>query len=326
MLDFRVGQLRSFLALADTLNYARAARALYMAQPTLSGQIKSLEETFDVSLFERTRQGVVLTEAGQKLIVAARRMLQDLERVQLEMTMMEAQTPVRICSSQSGHFEVVPILLRQLAEKNSPLRVEFHSLVPEARREALLKCKVDTLLMVPPIHEEGISYRGMLKETLIAALPAREPYLSMESISVYDFAKETLLLPAAKQCALCQQKSLAVMAKFGLRPDTLEAPIDQNSRMAMIAGGTVVGFAGDSAWNSHFPGVILLPFQEVLSTQLLGVAWRTDDETPALQSLLTVLSTINPPRKNLSRRTPKTDLLGRPTGGDPQFYPTTLSA
>jgi DNA-binding transcriptional LysR family regulator len=301
MLEFRLSQLRSFLVLAETLNYARAARTLYMAQPTLSGQIKSLEEAFGVQLFERTRQHVHLTEAGSKLAVSSRRILQDLERLQTDMSAVELQTPVRVCSSQSGQYELVPQLLRQLAERPQPLRLEFHSLVPEDRLEALLKRKVDALLMVPPSAEEGILYRGIVEERLIAALPAREPFLSMESISIEAFAHETLLLPAAHQCAWCQKNNLAILAKFGLRPPTVEAPIDLNSRMAMIAGGRFVGFVGDSAWNSSFPGVLLLPFKEQVHTQQLGIAWRADDASRGMLDLLASVASVQLPYKRLER-------------------------
>ena len=63
-MDFRIRQLQCFLTLSDLLNYGKTARALYMSQPTITFQIKSLEETFGVKLFERDRQQVRLTDAG----------------------------------------------------------------------------------------------------------------------------------------------------------------------------------------------------------------------------------------------------------------------
>ena len=63
-MDFRIRQLQCFLTLSDLLNYGKTARALYMSQPTITFQIKSLEEAFGVKLFERDRQQVRLTDAG----------------------------------------------------------------------------------------------------------------------------------------------------------------------------------------------------------------------------------------------------------------------
>jgi hypothetical protein len=200
---------------------------------------------------------------------------------------------------------MVPALLQLIGKKYPMTRVEFHSLVPEARREALLKGKVDLLLMVPSIEQVGISYRALVAETLMAALPAREPYLSMDSISVYDFAKETLLLPSVSDCTACHRNNLLVMSKFGLRPATLEAPIDQNSRMAMIAGGSVVGFVGDSARNSRFPGVVLLPFQEEIYSHQLGLAWRTDDVSSSTQAIINAIQAINIRSHVTQRHEPK---------------------
>jgi DNA-binding transcriptional LysR family regulator len=63
-MDFRLRQLQSFLTLAGLLNYGKASQALYVSQPTLTFQIKSLEEALGVKLFERNRHRVTLTDAG----------------------------------------------------------------------------------------------------------------------------------------------------------------------------------------------------------------------------------------------------------------------
>lgn len=63
-MDFRIRQLQCFLTLSRLLNYGKTARELYMSQPTITFQIKSLEETFGAKLFERDRQQVRLTDAG----------------------------------------------------------------------------------------------------------------------------------------------------------------------------------------------------------------------------------------------------------------------
>ena len=63
-MDFRIRQLQCFLTLSELLNYGKTARTLYMSQPTITFQIKSLEEAFGVKFFERDRQHVRLTDAG----------------------------------------------------------------------------------------------------------------------------------------------------------------------------------------------------------------------------------------------------------------------
>lgn len=65
-------QLRSFFAVAQELNFTKAAEWLSIGQPTVTTQVKALEETYDVQLFHRTSQGLVLTEAGSALLVLAR--------------------------------------------------------------------------------------------------------------------------------------------------------------------------------------------------------------------------------------------------------------
>lgn len=90
-MDFRIRQLRCFLTLSDLLHYGRTARALYMSQPTVSIQIKLLEETFGAQLFERDRQSVRLTPAGVAFREHARDILEQVEQAQRSLAIL-AQT------------------------------------------------------------------------------------------------------------------------------------------------------------------------------------------------------------------------------------------
>src|SRR5262245_61308554 len=74
--------LRAFLAVAETLHFSRAAAQLGVSQPTLSQQVKRLEEQLGLTLFRRTSRRVQLTNAGQALMVGARRVLTDLEQAE----------------------------------------------------------------------------------------------------------------------------------------------------------------------------------------------------------------------------------------------------
>lgn len=291
-MDFRLCQLRSLITLAETLNYAKASRVLFMAQPTLSVQIKSLEEDFQVKLFDRSRQKVQLTEAGRHLVDLAKQILQDVERARIQMSKMEASKPLRVCSSQAGNYEVLPKLIRQMSDRFPDTQLEFQSMVPAERIEALRSHKVDVLVMVSPMYGEGISFELLRTESMVAIVPDREPYRSMEEISIYDFANQPLLTVSDRECSHCRQFNIDLLARFGLQAELVEAPIDSNAQMAMIAGGKAVGFSGESSENVRFPGIIRLPFKERVPCSKLGVAWRTGDDSPVLRSFIAELRKV----------------------------------
>lgn len=315
-MDFRISQFRSFLVLAETLNYAKAARLLYMSQPTLTAQIKSLEESFEVRLFERSRQGVSVTEAGRELIGVARGVLEQLEQAGSRMKQAEASRPVRICCSQAGQFEVLPKLLRIMAERHPEVQMEFQAMVPGERLQALQSRRVDLLMMTLPVYAENVQFEYLCSESLIAVLPDREPYSSMTEISVAEFVREPLLTVSAKECLRCTPLVLAALAQHGVTPQRLiEGPIDHNARLAIVAGGRIVAMAGQSSSQLHFPGVIRLPFRELVQGSQMGMAWRSEEISEGLSLVMEELRHLTG-----GQREPVVSVRG------PEIFPARISA
>jgi DNA-binding transcriptional LysR family regulator len=309
-MDFRLGQLRSFLVLAETLNYAKASRRLYMTQPTLTVQIKSLEESFQVRLFDRSRQGVTITSAGKELIAVARGVLDQVDRASERMKQADASRPVRICCSQAGQYSVLPALIRSITEHHPDIRMEFQPMVPGERLEALRMHRVDLLMMTLPMHAEDVHFELLGSEPLIAVLPDREPYSSMSTISVAEFVREPLLTVSEKECLRCTQTALSALAQHGVIPARLvEAPIDQNSQLAIVAGGKAVTMAGHSSLQLRFPGVIRLPFREAVQGAQLGMAWRNEEVSQSLHIVMKELRRVTAPQRETMIPIRRTELF-----------------
>ncbi|WP_263408880.1 LysR family transcriptional regulator [Terriglobus tenax] len=299
-MDFRIGQFRSFLVLANTLNYAKAARMLYMSQPTLTAQIKSLEENFQVRLFERSRKGVAITAAGKELATTARALLDQLEQAGTRMKQAEMSRPVRICCSQAGQFEVLPQLLRSMAENHPEIPIEILAMVPGERLEALRSRRVDLLMMTLPVYNDDVVFEPLCSEAMIAVVPDRQPFSSMKDISVAEFARAPLLTVSEKECSRCTANALAALDRHGVTPVHLvEGPIDHNARMAMVAGGRAVAMAGESSSLAGFPGVRQLPFREQVQGSQLGMGWRNETVSENLQVVLEELRRLTVSRREI---------------------------
>jgi len=288
-MDFRIRQLQCFLVLAEKLNYGQAARSQYMTQPTLSFQIKSLEEDFGTRLFDRNHKGVKLTVAGEHLVLSARRILAEVDSVQRQISGINTRIPLRVCCSQAGQFEILPELIRNLAEADPNLQLELQPMVPEERVHALISGKVDVLMMVAPVQAQGVTFQLLRRESLVAVLPERPPYTNMKSISIYELAKSPLLVATERECSYCKQFTLGVMHRFGLSPSTIETPVNLNFQFSLISAGKGVGIASESLLGLKFPGVIFVPFEEVMPKTKLGIAWRTNDTSPSLKLFHEVL-------------------------------------
>lgn len=289
-MDFRLCQLRSLVMLAETLNYARAARALHMTQPTLSVQIKALEDSFGVKLFDRSRQGVSVTPAGQLLVSTARTMLRGLDTLNREMLQQVSEERLKLCCSQIGRYEVLPRLMRLMAERHPAVALEFLTLNPEDRVDALLSRRVDALIMVPAREWDGTEFYSMGRESLIAVVPERPPFTEMQSISIHEFAREQLLTVREREFAGATAINLTLMAEFGTAPvRILDGPLDHSAQMAIIAAGDAVTFGSQSSLAVGFPGTLKLPFEEEVLNIELGILVRKEVKNTSLYDLVNLL-------------------------------------
>jgi DNA-binding transcriptional LysR family regulator len=290
--DFRFRQLQCFLTLAEKLNYGQAARAQFMSQPTLSFQIKSLEESFGARLFDRSHRGVSLTTAGHHLALSARRILAEVESARRHISSMTTQMPLRVCCSQVGQIKVLPRLVRYLSESHPDLQLDIQYTAPEERVQALVNGKLDVLMLVAPVQAAGVTFQLLRKESSIAILPDIPRYRARHSISVRELVESPLLIASEQECSYAKHFTLEVLAHFHLSPEMIESPINLGFRLAMVAAGKGVSLGSEALLGLKYPGVLFLPFEEALPQKMLGVAWRTHDSSAQLRIFNEALARI----------------------------------
>jgi DNA-binding transcriptional LysR family regulator len=288
-MDFRIHQLRCFLVLSETLNYGRASKALFITQPTLSFQIKSLEQDFGVKLFDRNHQGVKLTDAGRSLVLSSRKILAEVQDAQLKIQGIEARTPLRVCCSQAGQFETLPKMMQKLHDIDPDFQVDFYPMVPEERVQSLLSGKLDVLMMVAPVRVNGVTFQHLSSDSVVAGLPDLPQYRNLKSISIHDLAKLPLIVSNERDCRHCKQFAISRLEAFGYLPRTVEASVNLNVQLALVAANKGFVFASETMAGMPFTGVVFVPIQEPIPKATLGVAWRTTDSSKPLHFFLKTL-------------------------------------
>jgi DNA-binding transcriptional LysR family regulator len=288
-MDFRIHQLRCFLVLSETLNYGRAAKMLFITQPTLSFQIKSLEEDFGVKLFDRNHQGVRLTDAGRSLVLSSRKILAEVQNVHLKIQGIEARTPLRVCCSQAGQFEILPKMLQKLHDIDPEFQVDFYPMVPEERVQSLLSGKLDVLMMVAPVQANGVTFQYLSSDSAVAGLPNLPQYRNLKSISIHELAKLPLIVSNERDCRHCKQFAISRLEAFGYVPQTVESSVNINVQLALVAANKGFVFASEAMVGMPFTGVVFVAIQEPIPKSRLGVAWRTTDRSKPLHLFLKTL-------------------------------------
>jgi DNA-binding transcriptional LysR family regulator len=186
-LDLRL--VRYFAAVAEHRHFGRAAAALHVAQPSLSRQIRSLEEQLGVVLFDRTPRGVDLTEAGAAFLPRARALLQSAAEAVAQAR--SAAEPTRITI---GYIPgtIVTAAVRELRRRHPSADVRTRYLAWHEPREALLDHRVDAALLRLPAYTDGLSVTALYDEPRAVVLPSTHRLAGKDSLTLDDIADEPM--------------------------------------------------------------------------------------------------------------------------------------
>jgi DNA-binding transcriptional LysR family regulator len=281
-MDFRIRQIQCFLTLSELLNYGKTARTLYMSQPTITFQIKSLEEAFGVKLFARDRQQVRLTDAGCAFREYAQSIMDTVDAAQECLTGLHTRLRLRVSCGPVGQFILLPAVIRALTAEYPEFELEVIELTTEQSMAHLSEGKLDALLMVGALPIEGLRYDPICKEALVAMVSRRSPLAARHNISVNDLRNTGIIASRMKDCRFHQPFLHSLLAPFGITPRIIESPQSCSVQFAYAAAGEGIAITTKSMSVCTFPDLVALPFKEALPTLQLGFASMASNETSAM--------------------------------------------
>jgi len=193
--------LRYFITVAEELNFSKAALKLYTAQPSLSQQIKDLEEDVGVKLLHRTKRKVELTEEGAVFLEQARLTLAQADKaVAMARQVSKAkQQMLRIGFVPVAEMKVFPYVLPNLRVQNPDLKIELLSLNNNEQMRLIKKGELDITFTRQNFQNDEIESQFVLREPLIFILPKDHPLTKYERIPVKALNGIDFIIPAAEE-------------------------------------------------------------------------------------------------------------------------------
>lgn len=185
-----VQQLESFLILAEELHFGRAAARLFVTQPALSRQLRSLEERLDVILLRRSRRHVEITPAGAALLPKARAVVEAMAGLCRAAGSHSRQIEGRLVIGSIGAEAAMPYtraVLDELHACHPRLRTSVRGLDLATHFEALERGEVDVLFLRPPVPP-GIETLTMATEPRVACLPADDPLAGRDEVTLTELS------------------------------------------------------------------------------------------------------------------------------------------
>ena len=285
-------QMNYFLALAQELNFGRAATRLHMAQPPLTRQIRALEEELGAALFVRTAKGVELTAAGQVLLDEVPNILllaaRARQRTQRAGQGLIGQLDVGLFGS--GVLDVIPRLLAGFHRARPDVRIALHNLTKAEQLQALRERRITIGFnrLVPA--EPGIAVQTVLQEKLVVALPDTHRLCARSEITLHELDGEPMIsYPNTPLPGLAQEVATA-FHREGLRLNVVQSVEDVLTCVALVAGGFGACVTTQSAMRLRLPGVEYRPLRSRHLRDIeLSCLYRTDDASPVLAAFLDVV-------------------------------------
>src|SRR6476469_595296 len=187
MSDLDLRLVRYFTVVAEHRHFGRAAVALRVAQPSLSRQIRSLEQRLGARLLDRTPQGTRLTEAGEVVLPLAKALLRSADEAQARTK--AAARPTRITIGYMGNLFVTSAV-RELRHRHPDADVRVLHMDWNEPREALLEHRVDAAVTRMPLATDGLDVTVLYDEPRALLVPLDHRLAGKEYVTLDDIADE----------------------------------------------------------------------------------------------------------------------------------------
>jgi DNA-binding transcriptional LysR family regulator len=287
--------LRYFVAVAEELNFTRAAEKLRLAQPSLTRQIHNLEEELGVRLLDRSRNQVSLTEEGKSFLMDARRLV--------ALSLESVKAVQRFSRGESGqlnlgylfkfNFDLLPSTLATYYQICPEIAVNLFDMSPAEQLRALEARKIDLgfVGLRPPATGKivtELAWECVARHNVVAVLPAGHPLARKRKINLADL-KSLFFVAMSEQTHPGSRDWLSSLCHgAGFTPRILQDVELESGLMTFVAEGLGVTLAREQIKNLPHPGVVFRPLAMAAKAEY-WIGWRRENQSKALSQYIEVV-------------------------------------
>lgn len=270
--------LRYFLAVAETGNFSRAAKAVSVTQPTLSAGIAKLERQLGARLFDRDRQGVALTPAGSRFLARARRIAEEYDRALQDIQHRPEPSVLRVGVLNTVPTATVEHLLSRHGENGGNEVVELLDGSERDLAERLDRGRLDLALTVIRPHHARFKPELLARERYLMVLPQDHPFAQAERVAPEDLAGDRMVV--RRHCEALPEIDRFFTAR-GVRPRFVLKTTSDQRVLAVVRAGQGIGMMPESFAD---PQVCMVRVADFALTRDIGVLYAAGREPEAFTS------------------------------------------
>jgi len=263
MIDLQ--KIETFLCAAEKLNISEAAKQLHLSQPTVSHQIKLLEQELGATLFIRSNTGLQLTEAGQLLVPWARRLLHDTDNLQAMMSsLQEVAGELRIaCSTTAGKY-ILPQLAARFRLRYPAIQVKIPACDPEKVTRDLLDGEAHLGVLSREVGDANLEIQEFFHDTIKLIVPVNHRWASRQSLEPSELLEEQIIM--RESTSGTRRVVLEELAKHDISMEDLNIFMELGNAEAIVrtvADGYGVAFVSElaAAYPLERGNLVAIPIQ-----------------------------------------------------------------
>ncbi len=278
---------RYVVVLAEELNFTRAALRLHVAQPSLSKQIRELEDYLGAQVFERTKREVRLTAAGEAFAAEARLTLFHADRAVEGARAAKGQHkgPWSIGSSPLIDLRILSKVRRHLSLEHPAADVRLVSAYTSELAGGLMRGTLQAGLVIVPVREQGLTCEGLHREALVLALPERHPLAAKTDIEISDLHELPLVLIRGDIEPRFGEDLNRIFGVARIRPRVFHEATTQAEALELVSEGATAALIMPAAQYPARDRIVFRRFVDEFLTAETALAYLGTNDSPILGSL-----------------------------------------
>jgi DNA-binding transcriptional LysR family regulator len=287
--------LRYFVAVAEALSFTKAAEKLHTAQPSLTRQIRDLEEEIGVKLLDRTKQQVNLTEEGRSFLTDTKRLLaQAVEMVDSVQKLSRHElSTLNVGYVGNLFYDLLPMTLASFQQSFPRVPINLFDMSCGDQFLALESGKIDLgfVGLHEPFDTRGLQFRTIASYKTLVALPKDNPLARKSVVTLKDLAPMFFIGMSEASYPSYRDWLIKTCRPAGFTPKVLQDVELERTMIHAVAAGLGVALVPEQVKKLEHDNVVFRPLTPTVRTEGC-VAWKSENSSPALKAYVQIVEQV----------------------------------
>jgi DNA-binding transcriptional LysR family regulator len=296
LLEMELRHLRYFVAVAEELSFTKAAKNLRLAQPSLTRQVRNLEDEIGVRLLDRANNRVALTEEGRRFLFDSKKLLaMCAESVAAVQRMNHGETSqLNIGYVANIHYGLLPATLGAFRKLCPRVALNLFDMTSAEQFQALDGRKIDLgfVGLRPAVSNHELLSEGVAYDTMLVALPERHPLAEKPKLKLADLAPQFFIGMSAKTHPGAREWLIETCQNAGFAGKILQEADVEPTAIRFVADGLGVAFMPEQITGLPHDGVVFRPLSPPLLREST-IAWRADNPSKPLKDYIQIVKELS---------------------------------